>query len=325
MAIVPGASTLTRRLDLGVALQEWVESDMSFVARQVLTPVAVPRKNGTFSTIKRGGMLAPGNQVKRVAGSDFARGNVEVGSLTYACEERAWETPLDRSERENYRSEFDGEMVASRTSVNKVRLDQEIDVAALVFNTTTWTGSTLYTDNSGAPWATASSPIKAQILAAREKVRVLTGLNPNALIVSAATVPSLIGATDFGASLAYSEKAGYNAVFDFVAKACGLEKIIVAGGVQNAGYDYSTDSLSGIWSSTYAMVARVATSNSLDEPCIGRTFVWTDMDPAGGGGLAEVTVEQYREERKDSDIFRARSYCDELIFDASYAHLMKIA
>jgi hypothetical protein len=69
----------------------------------------------------------------------------------------------------------------------------------------------------------------------------------------------------------------------------------------------SAGTAASVWTDTYAMLLRVATSGDFSEPCIGRTFHFSADGSAIGG-----TVEMYREEARRADIIRVRHDVDEV-------------
>lgn len=102
-----------------------------------------------------------------------------------------------------------------------------------------------------------------------------------------------------------------------LAQVFDLDFVFVAGGSKNTAAEGQTATVGQIWSSSYAMVCRVATSSDFREPCIGRIFHWAEDGSTIGG-----TVESYREEQTRSNIVRARHDVDELVLYAQAGHLL---
>jgi hypothetical protein len=65
------------------------------------------------------------------------------------------------------------------------------------------------------------------------------------------------------------------------------------------------------------MVCRIATSNDMREPCIGRTFHWSE-----DGSLIGGAIEEYWEEQSRSNIIRVRHDTDEVIMYPQAGHLL---
>ena len=95
-----------------------------------------------------------------------------------------------------------------------------------------------------------------------------------------------------------------------------LEEVIVAGPPRNAAIEGQDVSISPIWSNEYAMVAKLARSNDVREPCLARTFHWGEDGSDIGG-----TVETYRDETIRGDVVRVRHDVDELIMYTEAAQL----
>jgi hypothetical protein len=93
--------------------------------------------------------------------------------------------------------------------------------------------------------------------------------------------------------------------------------VIVAGTSRKNAKEGQASSQVQIWSIEYAMVCKIATSNDMREPCIGRTFHWSQDGSSIGG-----SVESYREEAIRSDVIRVRHDVDEIILYPQAGHLL---
>ena len=317
-------SYATPRLDLGRAMWEYMIGANSFIGAGAVGAAVLPifetmKKAASFSKITRESILRSRN-VKRAPRAAYSRDEYEAKDQAYSCEERGHEQPLDDGERELYASDFDAELAAARIAGNVVLTEQERDVSAMVFNTTTWTGAPLYTDRSGTPWATVSTDIIGHVLAAKEKVRANTGIKANALVISEAVLATCLKAnTAIKAAIQYTSIPTEENVLRALSGLLGLKYILVGDAVRNSAKEGQAFVGADVWSATYAMIARIAESNDLTEPCIGRTLLWSADSPDN------ATAEEYREEQTRSNIFRVRQHVDEVVFDANYGHLLKIA
>ena len=66
------------------------------------------------------------------------------------------------------------------------------------------------------------------------------------------------------------------------------------------------------------MVAVIATTDSLKDPAVGRTFLWVEDSPD------LMVSESYREEQTRSDIIRVRQNVAEKLIDENFAHLLQV-
>lgn len=310
----------TPRLDLGRAMWEYMLGSNQFIGVNRILPIFnTMKKAASFSKITRDSILRSRN-VKRAPRAAYSRDQYEAKDQQYNCEERGHEQPLDDVERSLYRSDFDAESAASRIAANVVLLEQERDVASMIFNTTTWAlGGALGTDNSGSPWATAGTDIIGQVEAAKTKVRQNSGSRPNALIIGYGVIESFKKNTAIKDAIKYVSIPTEDAILNALSGLFGLKNIIVGDAIRNSAKEGQAFTGADVWSTTYAMIARVAETNDLAEGCLGRTMLWTEDSPQN------ATVEEYREEQTRSWVYRARHHADEIVFDANYAHLLKIA
>lgn len=306
------------RMGGGVAFEEHMGQQSSFIARQILPPVTSAIQGGKFPKIKRSSILRPG-VVKRASGAGYARFNVDSTDDSFLCQERGAESLIDDSMRAIISNDFDLMSRATLECVEKVLLDLEIDVAAAIMDpVTNWPSgdSTLYTD--GGVWATASTDVIGDVQAAKEKVRRLTGISPNTLILSELQFQNLLKNDDIilrfpGAAIVTEQMimSSLGAIF-------GLEQVLRGKGVKNTASEGETAVIDDIWDDSYALVAVIPPAGSIVSPGIGHSI---DFAPDGGG---TVTVETYRDDSRRSDVVRARIHTDEKLVDTSYGHLIKI-
>ena len=307
----------TPRLDLGQAFYELMLNPNMYMGVQALPIFGTPLQSAAFSKVTRRS-IARRRKVQRARGGRYNRDDWELKPDTFATVEYGHEQPLDDSDVALYASEVDAEAASAGIAMEVVLREQEIRIKDLLFNTTTWTGASLYTDNSANPWSNAATDVVAQVMAGHEKVRTLVGMRPNALIIGPGTVSNLLKNADIKARLSGVEVVTFETIQRYLAPIFGVSKIISSDAVVNTASEAKAEVMSDIWPTTYAMLACVAKTNNLQEPCLGRTFLWTADSPNN------TTVEEYREEQVRGRVYRVRQNVQEKVFDASFAHLMKI-
>jgi hypothetical protein len=316
---MPNVSTYaTPRADLAQAMAEYDFSKKNFIGFQVMPSLLVPLQAATFAKIVREGLLRR-EDVKRTVRSGYKRSEWEFEDDTYQCYEYGLEQALDDSERARFSRDFDSEFWAAKIAYERVLREHEIRVATAIFNTSTWTGAALTTAAS-AVWSNVGTDILSDVTAAKEKVRSLTGMMPNTLIVSQKVLGLIRKNTGLINAVSYVQLASERNVLNAIADWLGLEQILVGGGVYNSDPEGDT-SLTGvdIWDDGYAMVCVGARAGDpLQTPCIGRTLCWQADSPETDG----LIVEEYREEQIRSWIYRARHNVDEKVMDANYGHLI---
>jgi len=310
-------SYATPRADIGAAIQEFRNEDVTNIGTQLLTVLPMKKKAASVTAVTREATLYRVD-TKRAKRGAYNRAGFEKVDVPYECEEHGLEGPLEDSERSQYASDFDAEYETSRVTMGRVLREQEIRIAALVFNTTTWTGADLYTDVSAAPWDTTSSDAISHVIAAKEKVRRFTGMNPDTMAIGKVTYDNLKRNDDIVDMLKYVKVPTEDVIKEAMASIFGLKRILVGDNVYNATAEGGTISMSDVWSDDYAFIAVTAMGGNIIEPCVGRTVLWSDDSPEN------ATVEEYREEQTRSTIYRVRQHTDEKIFDPYFAHLLKV-
>ena len=321
---MPRASTAlsTLRPEIAGSLEEFdlAMDRQGFIGPNVMPVFEAAKSAGHFGLIPLEQLLQT-RETSRASGSGYSRGKYTFTDTSYSTQEHGAEEPVDDNDRENYRDYLDAELVAAQRAYDAVLRNQEIRVADKIFNSTTFTGSSLTTAVTN-EWddATNATPI-ADVEAAVRKVWTNSGLWPNTLIInrhvfrnlrlcdeiteriSAQGAGSPIKATDITAAMLAQ-------VFD-------LDRIYVCGSAKNTAPEGAAASIGKIWSDEYAMVCRTATTNDIREPCIGRTFHWSADGSQIGG-----TVESYRDEAVRSDVIRVRHQVGEQILYTQMGHLL---
>ena len=318
MGVDYSGSRAVPRLELGEAALEFIQQQNEFIGTQVLPIFPTKKKASVYPAITRESITREAD-TKRAPRGNYNRDGFSAKDKQYNCEEFGLEGSLDDGERTLYSSDFDAELTTVQIVTRRVLQAQERRAAGLVFNTTTFTGTPLYTDNSAAPWATATTDVIAQVRAIREKVRANCGLDPNTLIFSKANLDRLLNNNVIKECIKYVARLTEAELLNALADIMGVQRILVGRGIYNTAKEGKTFISGDIWNPAYAMVAVIGDPARLSDPSMGRTFLWTSDSPEN------ATVEQYRDDASRSDIFRVRQHVDEIVVDPYFAHLMKIA
>ncbi len=311
-----------QRDDLATAFEEFnlAMNRRGYIGDRVFPVVEVGKQAGTFSKIPLEQLLQSPDTV-RAPGSGYARGDWTFEQAAYATIENGYEEPLDDREVQMYRDLIDAELISSQRAFDAVLGSQERRVAAKVYNTTTWTGSDLTTAITH-EWddATNAVPI-TDVKAAAKKIWDGSGLWPNALIINEHIFKNLrlvdqitdaIASAGAGASVVQADIS-----MNQIAQALDLQFIIISGSAKNTANEGQDATIASVWGDENAMVAKIAVTNDFKEPCIGRTFHWAE-----DGSTIAGTVEEYREEKVRSQIFRVRHDVAEVVLYPQAGHLL---
>jgi hypothetical protein len=317
----PTASLATLRPDLATFEEFDLEMNRrGYIASQVAPVIEVASQAGNFGKIPIEQLLQTASTTRNPGGG-YSRGSWKFTPATYATKEHGWEEPIDDREAKMYSSYFDAEMISTARAYNFVLQNAEIRMAALIFNTGTWTGSTLYTDVGTTEWATyaTATPI-AHVEAACRKVWTNSGMWPNAIVLNQTKFRDLTQCQQIidrivSAGAGDPAKAA-DITPQMVARVFNLDRVIVAGGAKNTANEGQSISISNVWGD-YAMVCRVATTSDPKEPAIARTFHWAEDGSQVGG-----TVETYRDETIRGNVVRVRHDVDEIVMYTEMGHLI---
>ncbi|XZE20857.1 hypothetical protein SH449x_000747 [Pirellulaceae bacterium SH449] len=322
----PTSSLATLRPELAGSLMEFdlAMNQRGFIASQVLPVIDVSYQSGNYGRIPIEELLQE-RETSRAPGSGYSRSKFNFKPESYACLENGAEEVIDDREAQMYAEYFDAELVATARAYSSVLVNQEKRVASKLFNTSVYTGVDFYLDTT-VPWTQAtydtSKPID-DVQFAADKVYANTGLYANALICNRFVFRDLKRSEQIIDALvamgAGNRSTLRDVTADQIAAALDLDMIIVAEGSRNSAAEGLNASIGQIWSSSYAMVARVCTTNDIREPGLGRTFHWSGDGSAVGGA-----VESYRDETVRGDVIRVRHDTDEKIHYFECGFLLKV-
>jgi len=306
---------------LATFLEFDLESEKAgYIATQVFPVIDVQSQAGNFGKIPIEQLLQQRN-TKRAPGSGYARGNWTFEPATYATEEHGAEEPVDDREAKMYAEYFQAEQISTMRAFSAVLRNAEQRVADAVFNTATWTGSSLTTAITH-EWDDATSAVPlTDVEAAVQKIYDNSGLWANALVINRKVFRNLRNSAQvidrIESNGAGNASKATDITVQMLAAAFDLDYIIVAGTSKNGAKEGQAASPTQIWSGEYAMVCRVSTSADMRDACIGRTFHWAQDGSSIGG-----TVESYRDERVRGDVIRVRHDVDELVLYPQAGHLL---
>lgn len=307
----------TPRLDLGVALMEYLDSQSNYIGTLALplTPVGV--EAGKFSAIVRESLTA---RVKTIRGDNgkYSRTGIKAEDIIFACEEHGLEFPISAKVRKRYMNDFDAELAGARKIAGQLTREQEIRIATLLFDAATWTGAALFLQ-TGTAWSSAAAKIIADVNVGKDKVNANTGMEANTLIVNRNTMSFILANAEIVARVSGAAVATEDVLRGFAANIFGIDQILVGKGIFNTKAEGDAEFVGAqIWSDDFAMVAFVPPNADPEEPAVGRTFLWTEDSPTN------MVTESYEEDQTRSTVVRVRQNTDEKLIDKFFGFLIKI-
>ena len=307
------------RPDLGTMFEfDVLMNQRGFIGNQVAPVFESAVQSGTFGKIPLKQLLQE-PEVGRDSRGNYNRANFTFEDTTFSTKEKGIEIPVDRRQSKMYRTFFDFETVCAATALDIVLRAQEKRVADMIFNPTTFAARTAGVTNEWDDFtnATPVTDVNNAVMA----IWQACGLWANALIINRKVfrnlrrcdeITDLIASQGAGASIEPSKitAAALASVLD-------LRYVIVAGGARDTANEGQAVSISSIWSDEYAMVARIAETDNIEEPCLARTLHWGEDGSRIGG-----TIETYYEDQSRGDVCRVRHEVEEKILYTEAAYLL---
>lgn len=317
----PTSSLSTLRPDLAAFFEFDLEMQKrGYISTRVAPVVEVNLQADSPGKVPLESLLFQGD-TKRTDRGNYNRGSYKFETFSYATQENGWEEVVDEREMKRYRYLIDAEAVAAARAMDVVLRNQEQRVADLIFNTSTWTGASLTTAITN-EWDDAINAVPiTDVEAAVKKVYEGSGLWANALVINRQVFRNLRNCNQvidrIESSGAGNAAKASDITEQMLARVFDLDYVIVAGSSKNGAKEGQTASPSQIWSGEYAMVCRVATTSDMREPCVARTFHWSDDGSSIGG-----TLEEYDEPQSRGKVIRVRHDTDEVVMYAQAGHLL---
>lgn len=322
-------SSAITRTDLA---STWSEFDLAmsrkkFIGPKVLRPRIVGVQAADVGKIPIEALLLTRSD-DRAPGAGYRRGDFEFTKFSYATDEHGWEETLDDRKLAMFRDMIDAENIHSQRAVDFLLRNYEIACAAALYDTAVWTGAALTTAITH-EWDDHTNAVPVDdVEAARLLVIAGCGMEPNALICNRKQAFHLGQCANIVDRIKYSGLDDpKNISLAALAECLQLEMILVAGGYKSTAKEGQDAAVSTVWGDEYMMLAKVATTDDPQEPCVGRTFIWGGDGPGAPGTDEEIAVivEEYREENRRGSVIRARNDRDIVIMYKEAAHLLSNA
>ena len=267
----------------------------AFKAEQIFPVVPVQKQSDKYFTFDKGawhrseaGLLAPGAETR---GANFTLSN-----SSYYCDVVGVHMDVSDQLRGNADEALNIDTSATEYVTDNVLLKREIDCFSMVFETSSWTGSSTGGDISvGAQWSVVTSTPIADVQTQSDAILKNTGRRPNVLCLGGDVFASLNKNTDILDRIRYTQRGIVTT--DLLAPLFGVEKVIVASSIKNTAAEGATASMSFVGADT-AWLGYVAPSPGLMTPSAGYLFAWTGLEGVSAGG---VQIQKMRLDTKFSD------------------------
>lgn len=291
MPVKNSSTNNTPRQDLLGAFSEYDPSQFGFIATELFPVFKTDEYSGTFGKIPMEAHMAL-LKTKRALGAATSRSSWEPESDTFALAEYSHEEPLDTTGTRIYRSWFNTEEVAAQRTRGIIERDYERDVAAAVFNTTTFPLSGTTGLGITNEWDDATNGVPIDDVMAGIEALEGKGLIADTLVITRNTHRALSNASQILNRIKYVSSTVTDGLLpaSVLAQVLNVQRIIVAGAHYNSANPGATATAAGIWSDEYAFLCKTYAGADLASPHIGRTFELTD----GGFEVYETPIDAKR-------------------------------
>jgi hypothetical protein len=287
-----------------------------FIGTQIMPVFEVAEQSSDYPVIPIESILKL-KDTQRTPRGKYNRSDYEFETDTYSCKENGWEEAVDDVERKLYSRYFDAEAVATRRATDVILRNQEKRIAAIVFST----GNISNCKDVSTEWSTASACTpRSDVMDAKETLRKATGIYPNAGACSITVFNNLLKAKEITDAFQYTQPLqtmNIQAQINVIAQYFALDYLLIGGAQYDSAKKGQSFSLADIWDDEYFLLFNKASEGKdLQEPCLGRTFLWTADSPSN------TVAESYRDETVRSDIYRVRQYTDEELIFAGAGYIL---
>ncbi len=314
----PSTALTTLRPDLSEGLVQFdlFMNQEKMIARRVFPVIDCNLQSGTFRKIKRESLLKS-VETARASGAPYNFTEMDFTEDSYSTLENGLAMPIDRRNASIY-SAYDLDKMAAELVRHTVLMNQEIRVAAKVFDSSTFTPTAVSTE-----WSTVASATPITDVEAAVQRLMAKGYRPNALIMSEIVFRNLANCDQIidriNSAGAGSATKPSDITANMLAQCFRLDKIIVGGAMKPTSNEgAATFTMGQVWSNEYCAVTSVADDGaSLMTPAVGRTFHW-----GGDGSSPEGVFETYEDPSIRGDRIRYRLETQEKVLYTDIVELL---
>lgn len=246
----------------------------------------------------------------RAPGARASRGGYALTNTLYTCLEQAIAHQIPDELIDNSDDPLTPLVRGTEFVTAQIYSAIENDVLDLVFSTG-WASSA----TPGTLWSNDASDPLGDIETGMNSVATSIGREPNVGVIGRGlwrylkNHPDVIDRIKYGSSSADPAKASAEAI----AATVGLERILVAGAVEDTSTEPNTATMAYLGGNHMALIY-VPTGPALDVPSAGYTFMFRNVE-----------ISRFREEQERADVVEARASWDAKITASDAGYLIKSA
>ncbi len=290
-------------------------ANAAFIAEQIAPPVPVRKQSGKYFIYDAAREAFRQTSDQRAPGAEANEIGFDISSDSYYCEDHALEAVIPDEERENADPAIQPDIDHTEFLSEKIALNQEIELAALIYGNASITNTTLVGDDQ---WSDPDSDPIAAVEAQKEAIIEAVQAAPNTLVLPypvfarVRTHPAIVDKMKY-VQLAAGTTAQLAALFD-------VERVLVPRAIKNTAQPGQTPQIDYVWGKN-ALLAYVPPRVGLKQAAFAYSFRWA-LAP---GSVNGHVVETWRENRRKADMIRVQKYYDMKLIAPGAAYLWKNA
>ena len=283
--------------------EQFVQDEAGFIGDSVFPVVPVSKSSDLFVTFPREFFWKDEFRVRPLGGkaevTDF-----QIGQDSYSVEEVALAHKIDDRVRANADDPIDPDRQAMRLLTTQAMIHREKKWASDFFVNTLWaTEKTGTADADFIQWQKTTSTPMLDIDTFSDEMESTTGVRPNVLVLGADVWKFVRHNDEIREVIKYTQ-TGIPTV-DLVAQFFGVDKIVIARGIENTAKEGQTPVYSRVMTSDNGLLLYAAPSPGLEQPSAGYTFAWTGLIPGEANAFGGV-IQRGRDEFAHSDFIELR-------------------
>lgn len=272
---------------------------VQYAAAQVFPIVPVNNQSDGYFLYTKADWLRAEARI-RAPGAESAGAGYNIDNTnTYSCDVWAVHKDVDDQTRSNTDIPLDADRDAAIYVTQQLLLRRDLEWQSAFFATSVWTGSTTGTDLTTGDYTAWDNPASTPIQDVAEEANAIqqsTGFRPNVLVLAPKTYLWLQQHPDIVDRVKYTGDGGF-VTYAQLARAFGVEKIVVPTATRNTAAEGTTVSMSHVFSRS-ALLVYAAPAPSLMHPSGGYIFNWAGYTGTTSDGFR---IKKFRIERLESD------------------------
>ena len=284
----------------------YMQSADQFIASKVFPNIPSEKQGDRYVTYPKEQWFRTDAQKRGVAQESAGSGYEIDSTPTFFCEPIALHRDVDDQVRSNADQPIDMDRDATLFLTQQMMLKREKDWAAAYFTTGLWTGSSTGTDIvPGTLWDAGGSTPIADMRTEARAMKKKTGRRPNVAVLSEDVWDVLQDHSDFLDRIKLSDDKVVTV--NLLAKLLGLDKIYIAGAVENTAPEGAAANMSFVYGKDVALFYANPTP-SIMQPSAGYTFSWKGYLGASQEGMR---IKRFRMEHLAADRVEAEMAYDQ--------------